>query len=330
MKRGIKYFIRLTVLLVCIAISYTYGYFTHRNKLFPYEQIRTYFLKQNIKKTSQWSIGIFRGPTPFDLKNTIEANKPVITAKDVDDIDAAFVADPFIVMHSDIYYMFFEIFNLESEQGDIGYAISNDGIDWQYKGVVLDEDFHLSYPAIYEIKGEYYMIPESSEANAIRLYKSVNYPDNWAYVGDILSGAPFTDPTLFFHRDHWWMFTSESGNNGILNLHYTDSLFHGWQPHPYNPIIENNYDFARPAGKVFCVNDKIYRLAQDDTPYYGMQVYAVEIADLTPTSYSEILDSAKLIISYSNKGWNKEGMHHAHLIKIGDSWLASVDGIKRR
>ncbi len=313
-----------------MTFSFTYGYFTHRNKLFPFEQIKKGFLKYNIYKTSHWSIGIYKGTTPFELDNLIGANNPVITGRDVDDINAAFVADPFIVVHQNMYYMFFEIFNLDTDQGDIGYAVSEDGIDWQYKNIVLDEDFHLSYPAVYEIGGAYYMIPESSEANAVRLYKSANFPDDWIYAGDILSGAAFTDPTLFYHKDHWWMFSSVSGNNGTLNLHYTDSLFQNWKPHPSNPILENNYDYSRPAGKVFEINNKIYRLAQDDAPYYGTQVYAVEINDLTPSSYSENLDSAKVIISNSNYGWNKAGMHHAHLFKVGDSWFAAVDGIRRR
>lgn len=313
-----------------MALSFVYGYLTHRNKLFPYEQIRTSYLKYQINKTSQWSIGIYSGSSPFELENIIDANKPVITARDVDDINAAFVADPFIVIQHGVYYMFFEIFNVDTEQGDIGYALSNDGIDWQYKNIVLDEDFHLSYPAIYEIDGTYFMIPESAEANAIRLYKSVNFPSEWSYAGDLLSGAPYTDPTLFYHEDLWWMFTSVAGNNGILNLHYTDSVFHGWQSHPNNPILKDNYDYARPAGKVFEINERMYRLAQDDAPYYGTQVYAIEITDLTTISYSENLDSARIIVTNSKNGWNKAGMHHAHLIRSGESWLASVDGIRRR
>ena len=40
--------------------------------------------------------------------------------------------------------MFFEVLNRETDNGDIGYAVSKDGKQWDYKSIIIDEDFHLS------------------------------------------------------------------------------------------------------------------------------------------------------------------------------------------
>jgi predicted neuraminidase len=46
--------------------------------------------------------------------------------------------------------MFFETKNPISSQGDIAAAVSKDaGTTWQQLGVVLDEEWHLSYPYVF-------------------------------------------------------------------------------------------------------------------------------------------------------------------------------------
>ena len=77
----------------------------------------------------------------------------MLTADDVNDVSASFVADPFMLIVNSIYYMFFEVFNKESNHGDIGLAISNDGKKWIYQQIVLDEQFHLSYPYVFIYQG---------------------------------------------------------------------------------------------------------------------------------------------------------------------------------
>lgn len=50
----------------------------------------------------------------------------------------------------DFLYMFFENKNVITMQGDIGVARSNDnGVNWEQLGVVLDEDWHLSHPYVF-------------------------------------------------------------------------------------------------------------------------------------------------------------------------------------
>jgi len=35
------------------------------------------------------------------------------------------------------------------------------------------------------------------------------------------------------------------------------------------------------------------------------------------------------VVNKTGKGWNAAGMHHVDLHKIGDRWIAAVDGRKK-
>ena len=105
------------------------------------------------------------------------------------DVYAAFVADPFTIEADRTWYMFFEVLNNLTGKGEIGLATSQDYINWKYQQIVLAEPVHLSYPYVFQWMGEYYMVPESCQANSIRLYKATKFPTQWTFVGDILSGS---------------------------------------------------------------------------------------------------------------------------------------------
>lgn len=143
--------------------------------------------------------------------------------------------------------MFFEVMNSKTGYGDIGHAISTDVVNWTYKQIVLDEPFHLSYPYVFEWKNQYYMIPESREANSIRIYKETKFPIEWSYAGDLLEGD-FADPSLCYFKGMWWIFaeTNPIGHD-TLSLYYADSLIGPYTENPYSPIIMGDANIARPG-----------------------------------------------------------------------------------
>ncbi|MTI31901.1 hypothetical protein E1171_13865 [Cytophagales bacterium RKSG123] len=220
--------------------------------------------------------------------------------------------------------MFFEVLNKATNQGDIGYAESVDGKMWDYKKIILDEAFHLSYPYVFEWKNESYMIPESFEDLSVRLYKAKNFPAEWEYIGNLLSGYPYVDPSIVRYQDKWWMFVATGSS--VLNLYYSDDLRKGWQPHSLNPIIKNNKNISRPAGRVMVYDDKLFRLTQDGEPIYGFQVFAFEITQLTKEIYKERIVSNTPIVTGTGQGWNAAGMHHVDPLQIGNIWMYAVDG----
>ena len=318
-----KFFIYSFFLAASLIIGICYGMLIYRNNFFPYTHIEKSY--STLTGTiSPWTVGIYEGITPFDLRDPENIVNPVLTREDVSDVDALFIADPFLAIEDGKYAMFFEVLNKRTNQGDIGLAESIDGINWEYKKIIIDEPFHLSYPYIFRWNNDYYLIPESGEDLSIRLYKALSFPDKWEYIGNLLAGHNFLDPSIFRYRNKWWIFTASG--SGVLNLYYSDDLLKGWRPHPLNPIVKFDKNIARPAGRIFTYEDRLYRLAQDGIPRYGSRVFAFEITELSEDSYEEKLASEEPIVTFTGDGWNAGRMHHVDLHKIGNKWMGAVDG----
>lgn len=280
-------------------------------------------------KNQLFSIGIFEGGSPFELSPSRKVLKPVLTRKDVSDVPALFVADPFMLKVEDVWYMFFELLNGKTQKGEIGLAKSKNGFRWVYQKVVLSEPFHLSYPYVFQWESEYYMIPESRRDLSIRLYRAKEFPVEWEFVGTLLSGQRFGDSSIIYHDEKWWLFTETNPDSkcDTLRLFYAESLMGSWTEHPCSPVVRNNPHIARPAGRVISYDGKIVRFAQDCSPTYGTQVRAFVVTELGEKVYGEKEISANPILGPSGKGWNADGMHHVdpHLVNNGE-WVACVDG----
>jgi hypothetical protein len=278
---------------------------------------------------SNWAIGIYVGSNPLDLKPALSIKQPVISREDISDRHASLVADPFMIKNQETWYMFFEVMNQEFNLGEIGLATSNNGLEWQYQQIVLTESFHLSYPYIFQWEGDYYMIPETGEAQSIRLYKATQFPLQWNFIGNLLEGLEFLDASIVFYNNLWWLFTETSpkDQNDTLRLYYSTNLQGKWQEHPLSPIIQHNPHIARPAGRILNLGDRLIRYTQDCFPTYGTQVRAFEITDISPETYTEKQVGSEPLLTASGKGWNKSGMHHIDGHQLNDgSWIACVDG----
>ncbi len=279
--------------------------------------------------TREWSIGIYTRVSPSQWEPCPGITNPVLSREHVSDVLAAGVADPFMLQVNDMWYMFFEVMNWQTCRGEIGLATSADGRQWTYRKVVLAEPFHISYPHVFEWMHDYYMIPESHKAHAIRLYKASNFPEQWSFVGTLVSGKSFMDSSVFYYNEQWWLLTETSPDYAFdtLRLYYAQELTGPWHEHPMSPLIVGNKHIARPAGRVLIFPDKLVRYAQDCLPYYGTQVRELEITKLTTTDYCEREVDASPVLIPRGRGWNGSGMHHidAHLLQ-NNCWLACVDG----
>lgn len=278
---------------------------------------------------SKFSIGIYTGASPCELRPSPRAKNPVISSIDATDFPMTTAADPFLSLVDGRWYMHFEVLNRLSGKGEIAFASSSDGFAWQYGRVVLRESFHLSYPHVFEWRGEMYMVPESARAKAVRLYRAVRFPDRWVHAATLLEGARFADSSLFRYENLWWMFTDNGpkSSSPVLRLFFASELTGPWREHPRSPIVEADPRVARPAGRVVIVNGRPVRFAQPVLPVYGTEVRAFEITELSRQSYGERPLRDAPILGPGSEPWNSGGMHHvdARLLPDG-SWLACVDG----
>lgn len=273
-----------------------------------------------------WTIGIYTGPSPFHLSPPADVENPVLTAADATDLDVDILAHPFMIVTDAGYYMFFTAKDGATGKGGIGMAESRNGLDWKYRRAVIQEPFVLSHPYVFKWQGAYYMIPENYTETTVRLYKATEFPDKWEFQREIITGDHFISTTLMRHQDMWWMFAVRSGNETLRLFHAAD-LNGPWTEHPQSPIVEKDLNTARPGGRPFVLDGKLYRLGQDCYPTYGNQVRAFEITEISATTYSEKMVDTPLVKA-SSKGWNSKSMHHVDAHQIGkDKWIAAVDAL---
>jgi len=274
-----------------------------------------------------WSVGIYAGDSLFRLEPAAGVTNPVLSPRDITDVSAECVADPFMIWVDGTWYMFFEVLNRVLGRGVIAYATSADALHWSYQHVVIEEPFHLSYPYIFEWQGEYLMVPETLKAGSVRLYKATSFPGSWTFAGTLIDRVG-ADPSPFQYGGKWWMFLCPLPyRHDALHLYMADQPYGPWTEHPFSPIVRGNCSIARPAGRVLASNGRVMRFAQDCYPVYGSRVRAFEILKLSEDDYVEAAAGDGPILGPSGAGWNGRGMHHldAHPIRDG-SWIACVDG----
>jgi len=280
-----------------------------------------------LHRENVWSIAIYEGPSPTDLKPISAMNSPSLVAADVTDVDALFVADPFMIETDGSWYMFVEVLNKKTNQGDIAVATSDDGLAWRYQQIVLDEPWHLSYPSVFQWDGKWYMLPQGD--TGVHLYEANAFPMSWKKVTTLMKGSDLADPTVFRHADSWWMFLGRSGTHDRLQLFYADDLLGPWTEHPQSPLINSDPDLARPGGKVVEFDGRLIRYAQDCAPKYGNQLRAFRITRLSRMEYAEQPIDGEFVLTAGSHDWNANGMHHVDAHKIQDKWRAVVDGHKK-
>ncbi|KAJ8759137.1 hypothetical protein K2173_004144 [Erythroxylum novogranatense] len=295
-----------------------------------------------------WSVGVFYGDSPFSLKPIEAMNvwknessawpvaNPVINCASVSNagFPSNFVADPFLYVQGDTLFLFYETKNSITMQGDIGVAKSTDkGASWQQLGIALDEDWHLSYPFVFEYLGQIYMMPESSQKGDLRLYRAVDFPLQWT-LEKILIKKPLIDSFIVNHSGEYWLFGSDHSGfgakkNGQLEIWYSNSPLGPWKPHKKNPIHNVDKSMgARNGGRPFIHDGNLYRVGQDCGETYGRRVRVFKVDVLTKDDYKEV--EIPLGFEESRKGrnaWNGARYHHLDVQQLNSGeWIAVMDG----
>lgn len=273
------------------------------------------------KEKTGWSIGVSFFNSIDDLRNIDEGkiySKEWL--KQLND-STSFLADPFFVKKDSLFYIFFEHQKIKPG-ADIGLLVSKDGLNYQYKGTVLDEAFHLSYPQVFEYKNEYYMLPESQAANNVLLYKSHNFPYDWRIHDTIIPNIKLKDPTIFVSDTLNILVASD--NEMRMHMYTSESLNGKWMKHKNKPIVMVGTE-ARAGGRFINNNGSLILPVQNSSHGYGygLSLYEFEFnnLDYRVKKISHLhLKATKDILEFSG------GMHHLDLQKINNQFYAVYDG----
>ena len=285
-------------------------------------------IKVSIQNPDQWSIGIYKmtweSLNHFVFHDIPDVKNPVLNVKTIAKRGIQFVADPFLIQENNKYYIFFEI--MHYHKGTIGLAESEDGIQWNYKGTILEEPFHMSYPCVVKDNNAFYMVPECAKTNSMRLYKASQFPNKWTFVKEIACGIPFADPTVFLYKQTWWLMVSDITSSNLY-LYRANQLEGEWVPHKKNPILQNNKSRARSGGNVLQILDKTIMFFQDSSVDYGRTLRLFEVTMLDENDFQcEEIDNS-CIENLKVASWNRDGIHHISNLRIDKgSWLIAIDG----
>lgn len=272
---------------------------------------------QSAASTDQWALAYRFKTGPHDTNNTLYRFKNLTPPKD------RFWADPCAIQAGDRYYLFFEEYLNETAKGHISV------IELDKKGIVsgpttvLNRDYHLSYPFVFEWNNNYYMVPESAANKTIELYRCKSFPFEWELEKVLMTDVRAKDATLAEIDGTWWMFASiaEHSIPDELYLFSAESPLGPWTPHRRNPV-KSDVRGSRPAGGLFNWNGQLYRPAQNSSGRYG---YAISINRITQLDHERFSEEK---VSEILPNWDKK-LLGTHTISIAGD-LTVVDCLMKR
>jgi hypothetical protein len=213
-----------------------------------------------------------------------------------------YYADPFAIVADGCHYLFCEEFDYRLGRGVISVTEVRPNETPQRPRVVLERPYHLSYPFVFEYRSQIWMIPETSSAGTVELYRANRFPDKWVLEDRLLEGISAGDATLIRKDGQWWMFaaTSErqSSSWDALSLFHAPDLLGPWTPHRLNPILIDRRS-ARPGGALFEYGGLRWRPAQDCTEAYGAGLALCSVDRLDEEDY---VQSVRGVISPQPNG----------------------------
>jgi hypothetical protein len=235
-------------------------------------------------------------------------------------------ADPFVIFRDGRYFIFIEEKLYTTNRGRIVCLMLGETLEVESSRVVLERPYHLSYPFLFEHKGQLFMIPETAQNHQIEIYSCVRFPDQWKFEKPLIKDVDAVDATIIDHNGKWWLFANviETGGTSwdTLNLYFSDDpLSSDWTPHPQNPIIKNIHT-ARPAGNIQRKGKDLTRPSQDCSVRYGYATNFNHISTLTETDYAESIK------------WTYEPTRKGPFVAV-HTWnqandLVAIDAILRR
>ena len=241
--------------------------------------------------------------------DTIELGRhPASGWRDLPDDGTRFYADPFPIQFQDRLTLFVEDFEHKTAKGVISAVSFTTQGPVGRPEPVLELSYHLSYPFVFVEEGQAWMIPESTTAGSIDLFRATSFPGGWVKEATLVTSVVASDPTLLHHHGRWWMFATVRDGGGAFSdaLHlWSAPHFRGpWVPHPRNPVLIDIAS-ARPAGRIVVRNGTLFRPVQDCRQGYGQALGIARILKLDESCFEQEVDT----ILTSGPAWRGSRVH---------------------
>ena len=249
-----------------------------------------------------------RDPRPLQLGPVPSVTNPVLSSRDVTDVRAEFVADPFMLQRGSTWYLFFEVMDTATQHGYIGVATSSDGRSFHVRA----RRAARAVPPVLSLR---------VRRRIRRLHGAGNLRGRRGPLvsGDSVSGGVDArdDPPF---RKALRGFLARAVSRQMVDVHLdageqrAAALLRRRPPRPVDPA-------SREPGRA---REPPHRPARrprprDERPRpslrpgrrtaYGRQVFAFEIRRLDETGYDEAPAGDGPVVGPSGSGWNRDRMH---------------------
>lgn len=262
------------------------------------KKIKSYFTD------GEWYVGI--------RKHTGEFTESKMEVTILDNTWRYWCADPFLFEKNQITYIFMEVYDKIKQKGFIGYRTidGNERVSKIYP--CLDIGIHMSYPFIFEQKGQVYMLPECHQSNKLTVYRAEKFPDVWVEDRVLLDNVKVCDSNIWEQSGKIYLSTMKIHGMPYrydeLCLYYLNKgeLI----PCTNNPIVYGS-ERARNGGACFKWADKLIRPAQNCSNSYGENLTFQIIKRISPEEYleQEVLKLCISDISVKNSRKKFDGIH---------------------
>lgn len=230
-----------------------------------------------------------------------------------------YYADPMVVFAQGRHWIFVEEFPYATRKGILSVLELGPEGALGAPRPVLEQAYHLSYPFVFEHARQMWMLPETSSAGRIELYRAAGFPFRWERAATLVDNVAAADPTIVRHEGRFYLFASVGGAGAsdwdALAVWHAPDIFGPWTALPDNPVFIGA-EASRPAGPLFRRSDGLYRPAQDCSRSYGGALSLVRIDRLDPEGFEQSVCA----IAGPDQDWASHGCHHL-------SWSAGVEAI---
>ena len=229
-------------------------------------------LKRLLVRDDHWHIGLRRLARPEDgVAHRLDW--PSTCYAWIDDDRRRYYADPFLFERDGVTWLFCEEYPYATRKGIISAApLGPDGRPLHAPRPVLEPRCHASYPFVFAHAGEIWMIPETSNALTLELYRAVEFPWRWEFDRTLLDDVSLADATIFAKDGRFWMTAAyqepATSSWDTLAVYVADDKLGPWRPIAAEPLLIDAA-VVRPAGKVFEHDGELFRPAQDCRAGYG-------------------------------------------------------------
>lgn len=194
-------------------------------------------------------------------------------------------ADPFPYQINNKIYVFCEIYDELKKKGCIGVTEIING-EMDNPNIIIEQDYHMSYPCVFKHNETFYMIPETSENKTIELYRAIRFPDKWVLDKTLVDNVNSVDSTLFKDKNDLFLITYEY----ISRVPYLKIYKLNMSTKKIELLIQNQYveNVGRPAGNIIQYNEKLIRPSQDERVKYGEKIIFNEIVKWEKSNFNEM------------------------------------------